>query len=57
MTVVMRRCDACKLMFHKPKGQGTLGCQCLGHDCGCQILNGYSHEDYHRDRRRLEKQS
>lgn len=34
----MGRCDHCKLMFCKPKDEGTPGCQCLGYECGCRIL-------------------
>lgn len=39
MTVlIMRRCDHCKLAFHKATAEeGTPGCQCLRPDCGCRL--------------------
>lgn len=49
MTVIMRRCDHCKLMFHKGTAdEGIDGCQCLKHDCGCRLKREKQADDLRR---------
>jgi hypothetical protein len=33
-----RMCGLCGQMFHRPAGEGTPGCGCRKHGCGCRNL-------------------